>query len=105
MKKRLFVAVVMGIFASSLVSVAPASAGSICNNGTYSSNSGRGTCSHNGGINRGFPSYSDPGSTSFNRNNGFGSTWSTPSRNNGFGSTNTWGNSLNSRRSCSGWRC
>jgi hypothetical protein len=105
MKKRLFVAVIMGIFASSLVSIAPASAGSICNNGTYSSNSGRGTCSHNGGINRGFPSYSDPGSTSFNRNNGFGSTWSTPSRSNGFGSTSTWGNSLNSKRSCSGWRC
>lgn len=106
MKKRLFVAIIMGIFASSLVSVAPASAGSWCNNGTYSSNSGRGTCSHNGGVNKSFPSYSDPGSTSFNRNNGFGSTstWGN-SRNNGFGSTSTWGNSLNSRRSCSGWRC
>ena len=108
MKKRLFVAVAMGILASSLVSVAPASAGSYCNNGTYSSNSGRGTCSYNGGVNKGLPSYSDPGSTSYNRNNGLGSNsnWgTTPSRNNGLGSTSTWGNTLNSKRSCSGLRC
>ena len=112
MKKRILIAVAMGFLASSLVSVAPASAGSWCNNGTYSSNSGRGTCSHNGGVNKSFPSYSDPGSSSFKRNNGFGSTstWgNTPSygtsRSNGFGSTSTWGNSLNSKRSCSGWRC
>jgi hypothetical protein len=132
MKKRILVAIAMGFLASSLVSVAPASAGSWCNNGTYSSNSGRGTCSWNGGVNKGFPSYSDPGSSSFKRNNGFGSTSSwgntpsfgtsrsngfgststwgnTPSfgtgRSNGFGSTSTWGNSLNSKRSCSGWTC
>jgi hypothetical protein len=70
MKKRILVAVAMGFLASSLVSVAPASAGSLCNNGSYSANSGRGTCSHNGGVNKSFPSYSDPGSTSFKRNNG-----------------------------------
>ena len=112
MKKRLFIAVAMGFLASSLVSVAPASAGSVCNNGTYSSNSGRGTCSYNGGVNKGFPSYSDPGSSSYKRNNGFGttSTWgNTPSygtsRSNGFGSTSTWGNSLNSKRSCYSLRC
>ena len=113
MKKRLFAAVAMGILASSLVSVAPASAGSYCNNGTYSSNSGRGTCSYNGGVNKSLPSYSDPGSTSYNRNNGFGSTsstWgSTPSygstRSTGLGSTSTWGNTLNSKRACSGLRC
>jgi len=108
MKKRLFIVIAMGFLASSLVSVAPASAGSWCNNGTYSSNSGRGTCSHNGGVNKGFPSYSDPGSSSYKRNNGFGSTWgNTPSygtsRSNGFGST--WGNSLNSKRSCYSLRC
>ena len=51
----------------------PANAGSQCNNGTYSSNSGRGTCSWNGGVNKSFPSYSDPGSSSYNRNNGFSS--------------------------------
>jgi hypothetical protein len=51
----------------SLVSVAPASAGSWCNNGTYSSNSGRGTCSWNGGVNTRLPSYSDPGSSSWKR--------------------------------------
>ena len=50
-----------------------ATAGSLCNNGTYSSNSGRGTCSYNGGVNKSFPSYSDPYSSSYNRNNGFGS--------------------------------
>lgn len=112
MKKRLFIAAAIGFLASSLVSVAPASADSLCNNGTFSSNSGRGTCSWNGGVNKSYPSYSDPGSSSYNRNNGFGSTstWgNTPSygksRSNGFGSTSTWGNSLNSKRSCSGWRC
>jgi len=92
MKKKLFVAVAMGVLASSLVSIAPASAGSYCNNGSYSSNSGRGTCSYNGGVNKGFPSYSDPGSSSYNRNNGFGST-------------SNRGNTLNSKRSCSGWNC
>lgn len=50
-----------------------ANAGSMCNNGTMSSNSGRGTCSYNGGVNKNFPSYSDPGSSSYNRNNGYGS--------------------------------
>jgi hypothetical protein len=108
MKKKLFIAAAMGFLASSLVSVAPASADSLCNNGTYSSNSGRGTCSWNGGVNKSFPSYSDPGSSSYNRNNGLGSTstWgTTPSRNNGLGSTSKWGNTLNSKRSCSGWRC
>ena len=112
MKKRLFIALAAGFLASSLVSIAPASADSLCNNGTYSSNSGRGTCSWNGGVNKSYPSYSDPGSSSYKRNNGFGttSTWgNTPSygtsRNNGLGSTSTWGNTLNSKRSCSGWSC
>ena len=112
MKKRLLVAVAMGFLASSLVAVAPASAGSYCNNGTYSANSGRGTCSYNGGVNKSYPSYSDPGSTSYNRNNGLGttSTWgNTPSygssRSNGLGTTSTWGNSLNSKRSCYSLRC
>ena len=67
-----------------------ANAGSLCNNGTMSSNSGRGTCSYNGGVNNNFPSYSDPGSSSYNRNNGFGSS------NNGFGSSNNgFGSSRN----------
>jgi len=108
MKKRLLAAVAIGILAGSLVSIAPASADSLCNNGTYSSNSGRGTCSWNGGVNKSFPSYSDPGSSSYNRNNGFGSSskWgTTPSRSNGLGSTSTWSNSLNTKRSCSGLRC
>ena len=51
-----------------------ANAGSQCNNGTMSSNSGRGTCSYNGGVNKNFPSYSDPGSSSYKRNNSYGST-------------------------------
>ena len=51
-----------------------ANAGSLCNNGTMSSNSGRGTCSYNGGVNKNFPSYSDPGSSSYNRKNSYGST-------------------------------
>ena len=112
MKKRLFIALVTGFLASSLVSIAPASADSLCNNGTFSSNSGRGTCSWNGGVNKSYPSYSDPGSSSYKRNNGFGttSTWgNTPSygtsRSNGLGSTSTWGNSLNSKRSCYSLRC
>ena len=100
MKKRFFVGISMAVLATSLVSIAPASAGSFCNNGSYSSNSGRGTCSYNGGVNKSFPSYSDPGSSSFKRNNGFGS-----SRNNGFGSTSSWGNSLSSNSYCTGLFC
>ena len=59
-----------GLIAGSLLTPTTASAGSICNNGKYSANSGRGTCSWNGGINPGFPSQSDPGSSSWNRKNG-----------------------------------
>ena len=59
-------------FSITLISDA-ATAGSLCNNGTYSTNSGRGTCSSNGGVNKSLPSYSDPGSSSYNRNNGLGS--------------------------------
>jgi len=72
MKKK--IAVLAGTFlvASSLVTIPSASAGSLCNNGKYSSNSGRGTCSQNGGVNKSYPSYSDPGSSSYNRQNGLG---------------------------------
>jgi hypothetical protein len=63
----------------------PAHAGSLCNNGKYSANSGRGTCSYNGGVDKTFPSFSDPGSSSYNRNNRFGTSPST--RNNDFGNT------------------
>jgi hypothetical protein len=134
MKKRIFVGISMAVLATSLVSIAPASAGSFCNNGSYSSNSGRGTCSYNGGVNKNYPSYSDPGSSSFKRNNGFGSSLSNSfgsnsnyspsygssrnngfgssrnngfgsSRNNGFGSTSSWGNSLSSNSYCTGLFC
>jgi hypothetical protein len=74
--------VTVGVIVGSLFTSTTAQAGSICNNGSYSSNSGRGTCSWNGGVNRNFSSFSDPGSSSFNRNNGYGS-----SRNNGYGSS------------------
>ena len=108
MKKRIFVGISTAVLATSLVSIAPASAGSFCNNGSYSSNSGRGTCSYNGGVNKSFPSYSDPGSSSFKRNNGFGSSRNNgfgSSRNNGFGSTSSWGNSLSSNSYCTGLFC
>jgi len=75
------------------LSAGPAQAGSYCNNGTYSSNSGKGTCSKNGGVNKNFPSYSDPGSSSYNRNNGFSGN----SFNSGFGSSskkNSFGSNL-----------
>ena len=65
--------VILYTLLSATLNLSVANAGSYCNNGTYSMNSGRGTCSYNGGINRNFPSYSDPGSSSFNRNNGLGS--------------------------------
>ena len=63
-----------------------ANAGSMCNNGTMSANSGRGTCSYNGGVDKNSPSFSDPGSSSFNRNNGYGSTLVVP-KSNSYGST------------------
>ena len=72
MKRTTFV-VLMTIALSSFIAV-NANAGSLCNNGTMSSNSGRGTCSYNGGVNKNFPSYSDPGSSSYNRKNSYGST-------------------------------
>jgi len=67
--KRIIAVAVIGLTISMSAPVT-ANAGSLCNNGTYSSNSGRGTCSYNGGVNKSTPSYSDPGSSSYNRNNG-----------------------------------
>jgi hypothetical protein len=78
--------VFVGTLILSVVNSLPAQAGSYCNNGTYSLNSGRGTCSWNGGVNRNFPSYSDPGSSSYNRNNDFGSFGSSRKNNYGFDS-------------------
>jgi len=80
MKKLPIVAITVLLLSG--LSTISASAGSICNNGSYSSNSGRGTCSYNGGVNKSMPSFSDPGSSSYNRNNGFGSS---SSLNNSFG--------------------
>lgn len=71
-KARLVTLMTAGLLAGSLLAPTSASAGSLCNNGTYSMNSGRGTCSWNGGVNNRYPSYSDPGSSSWNRQNGFG---------------------------------
>ena len=107
MKKRILASVVIGFVASSLVSIAPASADSRCNNGTISANSGRGTCSYNGGVDKRFPSYSEPGSSSYNRNNGYGLGTNSYNRNNGYGlgTTSTWGNTRSTKRSCSGWNC
>jgi len=74
MKKiKLAALVTVGVIVGSLFTSTTAQAGSMCNNGSYSSNSGRGTCSWNGGVNRDFSSFSDRGSSSFNRNNGYGS--------------------------------
>lgn len=75
MKRR--VIVVLSTFVFALVIPSTAEAGSLCNNGKMSSNSGRGTCSYNGGVNKSAPSYSDPYSSSFNRNNGLGGLSST----------------------------
>ena len=79
MKRIAFIGAI-GLLASFL-NLTSANADSLCNNGSFSSNSGRGTCSWNGGVNKSWPSYSDPGSSSYNRNNGFGSS----KRNNDFG--------------------
>lgn len=68
--KRIVIIAITGILISSIPT--SANAGSFCNNGTYSSNSGRGTCAYNGGVNKNFPSYSDPGSSSYNRKYGIG---------------------------------
>ena len=76
MKRSSIVLLIATIFTT--INLIPANAGSFCNNGSYSMNSGRGTCSYNGGVNKGLPSYSDPGSSSYNRNNGFGSSLNDP---------------------------
>ena len=91
--KKLVIAAV-SVLAFAMMGIAPAYAGSYCNNGTYSANSGSGTCSKNGGVNNNFPSYSDPGSSSYNRQNGFsGNSFSndfgtsTKKNSNGYGSS------------------
>ena len=76
MKRSSIVLLIATFFTS--INFIPANAGSLCNNGSYSMNSGRGTCSYNGGVNKNFPSYSDPGSSSFNRNNGLGTRLNDP---------------------------
>ena len=76
MKRSSIVLLIATFFTS--MNFIPANAGSLCNNGSYSMNSGRGTCSYNGGVNKNFPSYSDPGSSSFNRNNGLGTRLNDP---------------------------
>jgi hypothetical protein len=71
--KKISISIVVLLTSSLLLPPSVANAGSICNNGKYSTNSGRGTCSSNGGVNKNFPSYSDPYSSSYKRNNGLGS--------------------------------
>ncbi len=93
--KRITIGTLALTLISIILPVTAANAGSICNNGTYSSNSGRGTCSYNGGVNKNFPSYSDPYSSSYKRNNGLGSSLDSY----GYGSSRNsygYGSSLNS---------
>lgn len=47
--KRLMLIAIVALCGSPLF-VSPASAAAICNDGTYSSSSGSGTCSHHGGV-------------------------------------------------------
>ena len=101
------------VLASVLGTVTPANAGSYCNNGTYSANSGRGTCSSNGGVNKNLPSYSDPGSSSYKRNNGLGINSNNNfgyNSNKGFGSNSNKGfgsnsnNGFGSSKKCASWQ-
>lgn len=78
--KRSILAVIIGLAVSTIAPMS-ANAGSYCNNGSYSLNSGRGTCSYNGGVNKSYPSYSDPGSSSYKRNNGISSGLNSTGRN------------------------
>jgi hypothetical protein len=96
MRKTFLVALISIVLTN--FALVDANAGSMCNNGTMSSNSGRGTCSYNGGVNKNFPSYSDPGSSSYNRNNSYGSTLNNdPYGLNSYGSTRSksYGSTLN----------
>ena len=97
MKKRIsLISIATLVFG--LISVPLANAGSWCNNGKYSTNSGRGTCSSNGGVNKSMPSYSDPGSTSYNRQNGLSSSKSNNSFGSSLGSNKPYGSSLGSNK-------
>ena len=98
MKKRIsLISIATLVFG--LISVPLANAGSWCNNGKYSTNSGRGTCSSNGGVNKSMPSYSDPGSTSYNRQNGLSSSKSSNTFGSSLGSSKSYGSSLGSSKS------
>jgi hypothetical protein len=94
-KKRI-IAGVLGTLTVLAISTTAAQAGSMCRDGWSSSNSGRGTCSYHGGIDRSYPSYSDPGSSSWNRSN----SWS--NRNSYSYTTPSYSTNRNSR-SNSGW--
>jgi hypothetical protein len=75
------ITVLISVMIVSGIGTLPAHADSLCNNGKFSANSGRGTCSWNGGVNKNYPSFSDPGSSSFSRNNGLGNSRSNTGRN------------------------
>ena len=92
MKK--FVIAAVSVLTFSVIGTAPAHAGSYCTNGTYSANSGKGTCSKNGGVNKNLPSFSDPGSSSYNRKNGvtgnsLNNNFGTKPKNNGYSGFNS----------------
>jgi hypothetical protein len=101
------------LLASLTFSVGQASANTLCNNGTISKSSGRGTCSWNGGIAGGTSSnrnngygYSDPwGSSSSTKKNNYGYSdpWGSTSstKKNNYGYSDPWGSSSNKSKFCS----
>ena len=97
-----FMTLIVAIGSLVLFPLSPASANTLCNDGTISMSRGSGTCSWHGGIagnsksrNNGF---SDPyGSTS--RNKGFSDPYGSTSRNKGF--SDPYGSSFNNRGLCS----
>ena len=86
----------LALVVSSVSSIPPANAGTLCADGYYSSSSGSGTCSWHGGIAGGAPSrsksygYNDPYGSSLG--NSYGST----SKKNSYGYNDPYGTSGNS---------
>jgi hypothetical protein len=105
----------VGVISSIFVFVPQSNADTLCNNGTLSKSSGRGTCSWNGGIAGGSSSsknnsfgYSDPwGSSSSSKKNssyGYSDPWGSSSsskKNSSYGYSDPWGSSSSSSRYCS----
>jgi hypothetical protein len=78
-------AIICLLIVATFFPIQSAGANTLCNDGTISRSSGKGTCSWHGGIAGNSPRNNGFGTSS--RNNGLSDPWGSTSRNNGFGTS------------------